>query len=333
MPELRRDPIVGRWVVFTGEGLRPVAPREPEEAAAAPAESCPFCEGNESRTPRELFAFREPGSSPDGPGWRVRVVPHKFPMLRVEGDVEHRAVGIYDAMNGVGAHEVIVESPRHVASPAELTPAAIGEGLAAARERIADLRRDARFVYPALFRSVGPAAGATTGHVLSQLIVSPVLPLGAERLVAGGLAYFGYRGRCVWCDVAREESRDGARLVAENDGAVAIAPFASRFPFETWIVPRRHEAHFETLDGGLARDVAELLSLVFRAYDVALEKPAYNTILHTAPFTLREAPHFHWHFEVLPRLLVPSGFEWGTGFHVNPVRPEDAAAALREATS
>lgn len=333
MPELRRDPIVGRWVIFASEGARrfEAPPAAPEAAPAAPAEKCPFCEGNEAATPHELFAFRGAGTAPNSPGWRVRVVPHRFPTLRVEGDLEHRADGIYDAMNGVGAHEVIVETPRHVVSPAALEPASIEEGLLAARERLADLRRDGRLVYPALFRSVGPAAGALATHALSQLIVSPVVPAGAERLLAGALAYLGYRGRCVFCDIVREELRNGSRLVAENDGFVAIVPYAARFPFETWVIPRRHAAHFESIERDRARDLAAMLLALFRALDVALDAPAFNTLLQTAPFPLGDAPHYHWHVEITPRLLVPSGFEWGTGFHVNPVLPEEAARALRDA--
>lgn len=331
MPELRRDPIVGRWVIFASDGARRFEPAAPSREAAPTPEGCPFCEGNEARTPRELFAFRAAGTAADAPGWRVRVVPHRFPTLRVEGDLEHRADGIYDAMNGIGAHEVIVETPRHVVTPAALEPASIEEGLLAARERMADLRRDGRLVYPALFRSVGAAAGALATHALSQLIVSPVVPAGAERLISGALAYMGYRGRCVFCDIVREELRTRSRLVAENDGFVAVVPYAARFPFETWVIPRRHAAHFESIERDRARDLAAILLALFRGLDEALDEPAFNTLLQTAPFTLGDAPHYHWHVEITPRLLVPSGFEWGTGFHVNPVLPEEAAAALREA--
>jgi len=328
MPELRRDPVVGRWVVFTDD----LAGRlERTGGDAPPVSPCPFCEGRESRTPREILAFRAHGTAADGPGWRVRVVPNKYPVLRVEGHLDHASHGMFDRMNGVGAHEVIVETPRHVASPASLEIPEIEEGLWAARERIVDLRRDGRLVHASLFRSVGAAAGARVAHAHSQLLVAPVVPSGIEREIAGAGAYHGFRGRCVWCDVVREECREGARVVAETDHFVAFAPYASRSPFESWVVPRLHASRFEETDRARIRDLASVFKHLLARLEAALDRPPYNTFLHTAPFPLGESPHFHWHFEVTPRLGPPSGFEWGSGFEVNPVRPEVAAAALRDA--
>ncbi len=287
-----------------------------------------FCAGHEAETPPELLAWR------DGPGtpWRVRVVPNKFPALRIEGDLERRGHGLYDVMNGIGAHEVIVESPRHDDTLASLPVAAVEDVVRAWRERIVDLKRDQRFRAIVIFKSHGAAAGAAIGHAHSQLLATPTPPQRLSDELHHARAYHDYRERCLFCDMVNQESEEQTRVVVESDHTIAFAPFAARFPFEVWVLPRRHMAAFENAGAVEQRDVARVLHGVLRKLHATLADPAYNLVLHTAPFAEVESPYFHWHLEITPRLpLAAPMFQNGSGFHLNPVPPEDAARFLREA--
>jgi UDPglucose--hexose-1-phosphate uridylyltransferase len=329
MPELRKDPIVGRWVIIATErARRPVAPKEdpePEQVAY-----CPFCEGHEEKTPGEILAYRDRNSRPNEPGWRVRVVPNKYPALMVEGDLQKRGEGIYDKMNGVGAHEVIVETPAHVVSLTSLTEDNIREVLWVYRDRMVDLKKDPRLVYGMLFKNVGAAAGASLEHSHSQLIVLPIVPINVMEEMTGALSFYNYRGRCIYCDMMHQELASEKRVVLDTPNFVCFVPFASRFPFETWIVPKHHNSHFENIQKTEVDELGSLLKAALVKLERALDRPAYNYIIHTAPFDAQPQPHYHWHLEIIPRLTRVAGFEWGTGFYINPVPPEQAAAFLRE---
>jgi len=278
-----------------------------------------------------VLAYREPANAPaDGPGWYVRVIPNKFPALRIEGDLERRGQGLYDLMNGIGAHEVIVESPDHDANLGTLPLAAVEHVVTAYRERILDLRRDARFRSVIVFKNHGPEAGASLAHSHSQLIATPVVPLIVAEEVQQARAYYDYRERCLFCDILRQELEERHRLVAESEHVVAFAPFAARFPFETWILPRRHAAAFEHANAPQLRDLATMLRTVLGRLARAVDDPPYNLILHSAPFGSAESPSYHWHLEITPKLTAAAGFELGSGFHINPMPPEDAARILRE---
>ncbi|HJQ83758.1 MAG TPA: galactose-1-phosphate uridylyltransferase [Candidatus Binatia bacterium] len=329
MPELRKDPIVGRWVIIATERVR--RPSDFPRRAAPPApRACPFCPGHEEQTPPEVLAVRDAGAPADGPGWRVRVVPNKFPALRVEGALERRGHGLYDLMNGVGAHEVVVESPDHDRSLAQLPDEALADVLRAYRSRILDLQRDDRFRAVLVFKNHGAEAGATLTHPHSQLIATPVIPITVADELHGARSYHDYRERCLFCDIVRQESDERVRIVAETQSMVAFAPFAARVPYETWLLSRRHAAAFEQLDDEELAALATLLRTVLAKLDRALGDPPYNLVLHSAPFGAGESPSYHWHFELLPKLVALAGFELGTGFHINPVPPEDAARVLRD---
>ena len=328
MPELRKDPVVGRWVIISTERAR-----RPSDVAGEPerptGQHCVFCEGDEARTPPEVLAGRPGGSPANGPGWAYRVVPNKFPALRIEGDIEPAGEGLFDRMNGVGAHEVVIETPRHDGSLATLPQEAVTDVLVACRDRILDLKKDPRFEYILIFKNHGEAAGASLEHPHSQLIATPIIPIMVAEELSGAARYFEMKERCVWCDIVRQESRARRRLVLQGDGFVALAPFAPRLPFETWILPTRHRASFEEAGVEELRGLAGLLGEFLRRMNRVLHDPPYNFMLHTAP--LREPPgeSYHWHLEVIPKLTKVAGFEWGSGFYINPVPPEDAAEALR----
>lgn len=329
MPELRKDPVIGRWVIVAEErAKRPTDLITPEEPSSPGF--CPFCPGHESKTPPEVFAYREPGTARDGAGWRVRVVPNKFPVLRVEGALDKRAYGMYDRMRGIGAHEVFIETPEHLRSLTPLSDRHVADILTAYRERLLDLCRDDRLKYGMLFKNVGRAAGASLEHTHSQLIVTPVVPRRVSDELEGARKHFEYRGRCVFCDIIQQELGMDERIVMVTDRFIALAPYASRFPFETWILPREHASHYETLRSPEIEDLAFVLKRVLTRLEGALGAPPYNYMVHTGPFNGGALDHYHWHIEIIPRLTRTAGFEWGTGFYINPVPPESAAEYLRK---
>jgi UDPglucose--hexose-1-phosphate uridylyltransferase len=329
MPDLRKDPIVGRWVIVAkGRAKRPHD--FVSQPTLHPGRFCPFCEGSEHATPNEILAYRNPGSEANGKGWRVRVVPNKFPALEIEGDLQKRGDGIYDMMRGVGAHEVIIESPNHVLSTSDLTNKQLADVLWVYRDRLSDLKKDRRLVYGMIFKNVGLTAGASLEHTHSQLIVTPIVPIAVREEMTGSERFFQYRGRCVFCDMIHQEFAAEERIVLDSPGFIAIAPFASRFPFETWILPKQHSSHYENIQKNAVDDLARVVRQVIARIESAVDRPAYNYNLHTAPFDSHELGHYHWHIEIIPRLTNTAGFEWGSGFYINPVPPEEAAAFLRD---
>jgi UDPglucose--hexose-1-phosphate uridylyltransferase len=333
MSDLRKDPIVGRWVIIAKN--RAKRPHDLLDGAIArpPGSFCPFCEGNESHTPREIVAYRQQGTHRDRPGWRLRVVPNKFPALEIEGDLNKRGQGIYDMMRGVGAHEVIIESPRHLTSTTQLESDQLRDVLWIYRDRLLDLQKDRRLVYGMVFKNVGAAAGASLEHTHSQLIVTPIVPISVAEEIAGSHDFYLHRGRCVFCDMIEQELTFEKRIVLDSPGFVAFCPFAARFPFETWIVPTGHASHYETLSRPGSEELSRVILRVLTKIETALDRPAYNYIIHTAPFDTQALDHYHWHIEIIPRVTKTAGFEWGTGFYINPVPPEEAASFMRELQS
>jgi UDPglucose--hexose-1-phosphate uridylyltransferase len=329
MPELRKDPIVGRWVI-----IAPDRAKRPEdfthEFKTSTDRFDPFMEGNEESTPPEILAYREPGTEPNGPGWRVRVVPNKFPALQIEGNIDKRGDGMYDLMNGVGAHEVVIECPHRETNMAELSVDNIREVLWAYRDRLVDLKRDPRLVHGLIFKNKGAAAGASLEHSHSQLIVSSVVPITVWEEMAGSLEFYNFRGRCIYDDMIQQELANGSRIVLDTPGFVVFCPFASRFPFETWIVPKQHSSHYENIPRQGIEELGMVMKTVLCKLRTALDDPPYNYVLHSAPFDSTDLPHYRWHIEIFPRLTRVAGFEWGSGFYINPVMPEEAAEFLRD---
>jgi UDPglucose--hexose-1-phosphate uridylyltransferase len=233
-------------------------------------------------------------------------------------------------MNGVGAHEVIVETPDHSRNLAHLGAAELESVLGAYRDRMIDLQRDQRMKYVMVFRNYGRAAGASVEHPHSQLVALPVVPTAIARELEGAKAYYDYKERCVFCDIVQKERRDKTRIIYENAECLVLAPYAPRFPFETWVVPRAHRPALDRVAPRELTALADALRIALRKLERGLDDPPYNLTLHTTPFSLGDAPHYHLHFEILPSLTAPAGFEWGSGFHINPTPPEEAARFLRE---
>ncbi len=330
MPELRKDPITRRWVIIATERSARPTDFPPGEVMQNHSASCPFCEGQEGRTPPEIVAVRRPGTAANSPGWEVRVVPNKFPALRIEGSSGVRFDGLFETMGGLGAHEVIIETPHHGLHPATMLPGQLATAYWMYRERYRDLDRDERFKYLLLFRNHGRSAGASLSHPHSQLIALPIVPKRATEEIEGAQAYFAREGRCVYCDILQQEMASRVRVVWENDEFTVFAPFAAWCPFECWIVPKRHEASFGNLGDGHIPALADAMHQTLGRLYHCLSNPPYNYIFHTAPYDTKVGHFYHWHIEIIPRLSQVAGFEWGSGFYINTVPPEDAARYLRE---
>jgi len=342
MPELRKDPISDRWVVISTErGRRPSdfgTVSVAEEAAET--KFCPFCEGNEGKTPNEIIAWRKATTLPNTAGWDVRVIPNKFPALIIEGEVNRTGMGIFDMMSGIGAHEVMIETPQHNLNIPDLPDEHVEKILWAYKQRILDLEKDKRFRYILVFKNYGTAAGASLSHPHSQLIATPITPRYVKLELSGCRSYFQEKERCIFCDMIRQELGSGERLVYENEYFVVFAPFASRFPFEVWLLPRRHEYGFQELPDEERIQLARCLKDILMRLKKTLNDPPYNYVLHTAPNPVPRAGKpdywgtiqydFHWHIEIIPRLTKMAGFEWGSGLYINPTAPEEAAKYLRE---
>jgi len=331
MPELRKDPVTERWVIIATERARRPGDFVRESVPETPSgRFCPFCPGNETKTPPEVLAYRE-GSQRNQPGWSLRVVPNKFPVLEIEGELEREGEGLFDRMNGVGAHEVLVESPEHALSITALSERSIEQVLWAFRDRVIDLKNDRRLRYVLLFKNQGESAGATLEHTHSQLIALPVVPKRVQEEIEASERYYEFKERCVYCDLIRQEVKAGTRVVTETDHFVVIEPYAPRFPFETWILPRAHRSHYEAADAAQLKNLAWVLKSTLKKLEKVLERPPYNLIVHTAPLQEAANAHYHWHIEIIPKLTRVAGFEWGTGFYINPTPPEESAQFLRDA--
>jgi UDPglucose--hexose-1-phosphate uridylyltransferase len=238
---------------------------------------------------------------------------------------------MFDRMNGIGAHEVIIETPNHLETLATMPVKRVEDVLWAFRDRILDLKQDRRFKYIMVFKNHGEAAGASLDHPHSQLIALPILPKQVAEELEGSRRYFANKERCIYCDIIRQESEARIRIAAENQDFVTLAPYAPRYPFETWILPRRHESAFENSPSSFYENLAKMLRTMLNKAVQVLDDPAYNLVLHTSPIQENTNDYYHWHLEIIPKLTKTAGFEWGTGFYINPTPPEEAARFLREA--
>lgn len=339
MSELRKDPVLDRWVIIAAErGRRPndfyLEPDPPAHAFS------PFTPGNEATTPPEIFQIGREDNAPDTPGWRVRVVPNKFPALSPDEPLESQGLGMFDLMSGTGAHEVIIENPDGNWDPADASQTELREVLDAYLARVRDLQSDPRFRYVLVFRNNGTRAGASIAHPHSQVMALPIVPQHVRARLAAAHDYYDRKGRCLFDDIVRQELAMGDRVVEATDDFVVLSPFAARFPFELQLLPRRHSHDFTSLGSDELNALADVLGRSLRRLKNALNAPAYNLILHTAPAPSPNgrnelsdsiAEEFLWHIEILPRLTGVAGFEWGTGFYINPIAPEQATQFLRDA--
>ena len=331
--ELRKDPLLGRWVAVLSRSMAP------EEYALPQPDTnegtCPLCRGREEEAPREIMSIREPGG---GNAWLTRVIPNFNPVFKIEGDLGRRGNGMYDRMNSIGANEIIIESPDHMRPPEDMGLDQMTKVIMTYRDRITDLEKDPRLRYTLIYKNAGRNAGEVFSHPLSHLASTPVIPKRVKEELDGAKQYFGYKERCIFCDIMREELRVGARVINETRYFMAFCPYASKFPFETWIMPKRHSCTFQDIRHDEIEDMALILSGMLKKLRTLFRGISFNYFIHTAPNRVPRKDHwhtlgedFHWHLEIMPRFLNTSGFEWGSGFYILPTSPEDASKYLREA--
>ncbi len=329
--ELRTDPITGRQVLVAEDRASRPNDFTAHESTTGDQADCPFCAGHENMTPEPLMEVAGSGDE-----WQVRVVPNLFPAVSLrQGEFlpsETSALGESPQMPK-GAHEVFIESPRHVQDITELSIGELSLLLQAYRERLRFWSTDERICHATVFKNVGDAAGASLKHIHSQLLALPGLsPVMAAEL-QGSLRHYVKNKTCVFCQLIEEELTHRKRLVADAGLFVAFCAYAGRQPYETWILPRKHAANFEQLSDADIGSLAEILQQVVSGLQTQLTPLSYNLILHTGPFRLPAgecdiSQYWHWHFELVPRSTELAGFEWGTGMHINPLSPERAAARL-----
>ncbi len=248
--------------------------------------------------------------------------PINFPRLESRAAWTAKGEGLFDRMNGIGAHEVIIETPDHNLMLSGLAEKAVEEVLWAYRDRVQDLKNDKRFRYILLFKNHGEAAGASLEHTHSQLIALPIVPKRVREEVDSSKHYYDEKERCIFCDMIRQEIETETRVILQNDYFIALAPYAPRFPFETWILPRQHSSAFESMPTPYYGNLASVLRDFLSRLDTVLSCPAYNYVIHTSPIGEEINDHYHWHIEMMPKLTKVAGFEWGTGFSSTRRRPK-----------
>ena len=333
-PEYRRCPVTNRWVVIAPErAARPItlSHAAPHSRDANGRADCPFCEGSEHETPGERFAIRADGTAPNGPGWQLRVVPNKFPAVR-----SHLALGfasepsaLFESRPAIGRHELVIPCSRHLSNPVDLTDGEFRDKLLAYRDRIQLHSANPQTAYVTIFQNVGAEAGASLAHLHSQIVTMPMVPDGVRHELDQSAAYFERVKKCVFCDILREELPLRHRVVTETPHFVVLTPFAARFAYEMWVLPKAHVSHFETINAEIALELAVVFKDILGRLDAVLHKPAYNFFLHTGPVRSGALVHYHWHFEIIPRTARAAGFEWGSGCFINTTSPEQAALELR----
>ena len=326
MADLRKEPITGTWVVVTTDHPKGPSdylpfkpPYQPQEAEGL----CPFCPGHEAMTPKETFML-----AGEGGRWAVRVIPNKFPFFHIEGEFDRRPEGMYDVMGAIGAHEIVVETPGHKQNFASMEPQQIEKILRAYRERLRDLEKDRRFQQFLILKNY---PGVYNRHPHSHIIAMPVIPRRIDEEIYGTLDYYQRKERCIFCDIIKEEILMKKRVILETVHFLVFSPFASRYPFETWIVPKKHAPDLHHIHEEGIEDLSVAIQSLFLRFHKLLSDPPYSLALHTSPVQSRfHRSEYHWHIETRLRIGLREGFEWGTGFFVNPTPPEDAAAFLRE---
>ncbi len=329
--------MLGRWIAVLHNSLPPSAYSGENSPEPKMEESCILCPGKESETPGEIMRIPDTSSSSHREKWWTRVVPHFQPVFKVEGDLGRRGEGMYDKMNSIGANELIIESPYHNIQPEDLGLEQMTRVIRTYRDRMADLEKDSRLRYTLIYKNHGRAAGEYGRHPVSHLASTPIIPKRVKEELDGAKQYFNYKERCIFCDVLREELRVGSRVINETRHFTAFCPYASKFPFETWILPKRHNCLFQECRHDELEDLALILSYALKKLRTLFPGLSYNYFIHSAPnrIPLKDHLHtlgedYHWHMEIMPRFLRTTGFEWGSGFYILPTSPEDAAKYLRE---
>ncbi|KAK7380641.1 hypothetical protein VNO78_33156 [Psophocarpus tetragonolobus] len=322
-PELRKDAVWNRWVVFSpGRAKRPYEFKSTSPTDPNPVQQCPFCIGHEHECAPEIFRV-PPTNDPD---WKIRVIQNLYPALsRTLPEPQHAPSG--SVLSGFGFHDVVIETPVHPVHLFHLSPPEIGNVFLAYIQRIQQLTSHDSIQYVQVFKNHGASAGASMSHSHSQMMALPIVPPSVSTRLASMKDHFDQTGKCFICEILCEDL-----LIDSSTNFFSLVPFAAAYPFEIWIVPRFHSAHFHELDAEKAVELGGLLKLMLRKMNLQLNNPPFNYMIHTSPLHGNESelPYSHWFIQIVPQLIGFAGFELGTGCYINPVFPEDAAKVLRE---
>ena len=332
MPQLRQNPATKEWVIIATErAKRPEEFLMPEEKESPDVKiTCPFCPGNESLTPDEIFAFRTYGTKPGTPGWWIRVIPNKYPAFLPVGEVKRMKFEDYFRyMDGVGSHEIVIESPDHDRSIATMEQKQVEEIFMAFRERYAALKKDPRFEMILIFKNHGREAGTSIRHPHSQIVATPITPNHIRHYIEEAMRYFDDNGECVYCQILKKDLTK-ERLILETDNFIAFVPFAAKSPFEMWVLPKKHCSSYERISVMDIKELGFIMRQTLGKLNKALNNPAYNFMILSAPCHEEDLEYFHWHIQIVPRVAQVAGFELGSGIYINTVIPEEAAKFLRE---
>ncbi len=329
MPELRQNFFSKEWVIIATERAK-----RPEELAThrvaqpipAFVETCPFCPGNESKTPPEVWRSPPPGGDP----WAVRVIPNKFAALSSDAQPRRNLQHLRRRIDGFGFHEVIIDTPDHSGCMALLSDQHVANVLSVYKARYNILSKDDRVNHITIFKNHGADAGASLQHPHSQLIATPVIPSQVRHRLFEALRHYDDAGECMFCHMVEREIEDQTRIVLKGEHFVAMEVFASATPFATHIFPLRHMASFGDVNEGEIGDLARILRTLLAKIYVGLENPDLNFTVRSGPTEYSGARHFHWYVSVIPRLTRTAGFELGSGMFINTVLPEAAAEFLRK---
>lgn len=327
MPELRQNRFTKEWVIIATErAKRPEEfqkQRAPRPALPKYSPKCPFCPGNEYMAPPPVLCC------PQEKDWQVRVVPNKFPALNRDGELWVRVERSKRVMNGLGVHDVIIETPDHSLTTAVLPIDSVANVLRCYKRRFDEVSKDPRIAHVTIFKNYGRGAGTSLEHPHSQLIATPVISSQVRHRMYEAIRHYDEFRECMFCQAIAEDLQDDSRVILRSRCFIAVEPFASSTPFATYIYPLRHMASF----GGIAEDeivdLAHVLKTVLGKMYSALNDPDFNYTIRTAPAESAGVTYYHWYLSIIPRLTQVAGFELGTGMFINTVLPEDAAAFLR----
>jgi len=324
MSELRKEPVSRRWILVAPERKKVKG----SDGASGSADRCPFCIGNEDMTPGEIERWKSEGNVDSE--WDIRVIPDKFALLGREKGMGRKGLGIYDVMNSVGYHELLVETASHTDTWWDYDLPHMEKVLELCRDRFRKFKGEKEIKHATFVKSHGISAGHSP-HSHSHLLGLPFVVKRVEEEVKSADDYFSMKDRCIYCDILSEEINVGARVIYENAKFIAFTPFASRFQFETWVVPKSHESDYSAIDKNSLSFLADALMVVFKKIHCHLDNPPFSIALHTSPFKISDSASYHWHWELKPTSLDMAGFEWATGLYMNKYLPEEAAELLRKA--
>jgi UDPglucose--hexose-1-phosphate uridylyltransferase len=325
--ELRQDLVTGDWVVIaTGRAKRPedFAATKREKIVEDPNRPCFFCHPEETGQEEDLLIYKKQNGD-----WSLRVFPNKYPAFTRSRTPNHFEEGPYFGMDGVGYHELIVTRD-HSKQLANLEAVEVAEALDAYQERYLDLMSRKSVNYIEIFHNHGKEAGASIGHPHSQLMAIPVISPYVQMELDGAEVYYKSNKKCVYCTMVAWEVENKKRVVFENADFLVFCPYSSRASFETWVIPKKHKPYFERTSNDEKLHLAEALRTALNKIYKAMDDPAYNFYIHTAPCDGKDYPHFHWHIEILPRTSVWAGFELSTGIEISTIQPEASAEYLRK---